>query len=380
MSILNNYLIVDLADEKGMFCSKLLADMGAEVVRIEKPGQEVQRVYANSSKRSITLDIESKKGRELFKQIIKKSDILVESFPPGYLKSIGLDYPQLEAINPHIIMASITNYGQGGPYRDYKSSDLVSAAMGGQMSVCGETDKPPLKLFGSQTYNTACLFAANGVMLALWKRHTSGKGQYIDISIHESVAATLDHALVRYFSEGQVAMRQGSLYWNNAFRIFPCKDGYILLSLQHQWETLVEWLDSEGMAEDLKGQKWRSAAQRRNNIDHIIEVLGKWALTHNANELVELGQLMHFPWAKVATISDVVNNPQLNERGFLVDAIDADSGKKFKFPGAPYKMSQSPLRINPGIPAAGEFNREFYHLRLGLTEVEIAALAAEGVI
>ena len=123
------------------------------------------------------------------------------------------------------------------------------------MSVCGEPDKPPLKPFGPQAYNTACLFAANGILLALWQRHTSGKGQYIDISVHESVAATLDHVLVRYFYEGEVAQRQGSLYWNKAFRIFPCKDGYILLSLLHQWETLVEWLDSEGMAEDLTGLK-----------------------------------------------------------------------------------------------------------------------------
>ncbi len=380
MNPLDDYRVIDLTDEKGMFCCKLLADLGAEVVRIEKPGQEVQRVYANSGKRSITLDIESKKGRDLFGRIIENCDIIIESFSPGYLNSLGLDYPELEKINPRLIMASITNYGQGGPYRDYKSSDLVSAAMGGQMSVCGDADKPPLKPFGSQAYNTACLFAANGIMLALWKRHTSGRGQYIDISIQECVAATLDHVLVRYFSEGQVAKRQGSLYWNNAFRIFPCQDGYILLSLQHQWETLIEWLDSEGMAEDLKDQKWQSAAQRRNNIDHIIEVLGKWTLTHNANELVELGQLMHFPWAKVASISDVVNNPQLNARAFLVEATDAESGKKFKFPGAPYKMSQSPLLIKPDIPAAGEFNRAFNHLRLGLTEEAIAALAAEGVI
>ena len=380
MNPLENYRVLDLTDEKGMLCSKLLADMGAGVIRIEKPGQKVARVYANSGKHSLTLEIESPKGRDLFKRIVKDFDILVESFPPGYLDSLGLNYTELEPINPGLIMASITNFGQTGPYRDFKSSDLVAAALGGQLSVCGEPDKPPLKPFGPQAHNTACLFAANGILLALWQRHTSGKGQYLDISIHESVAATLDHVLVRYFSEGEVAQRSGSLYWNKAFRIFPSKDGYILLSLLHQWETLVEWLDSEGMAEDLVDSKWQIAVERRDNIDHIIEVLEKWTRTHTTDELVELGQMMHFPWAKVASIPEVVNSPQLNEREFFIEAADHDSGRSFKYPGAPFKMSQSPLRPNTIVPVAGEYNHEFYHLKLGLTEIEIAGLAREGVI
>jgi crotonobetainyl-CoA:carnitine CoA-transferase CaiB-like acyl-CoA transferase len=377
---IENYRVLDLTDEKGMLCSKLLADMGAGVIRIEKPGQKVARVYANSGKHSITLEIESAKGRDLFKRFVKDFDILVESFPPGYLGSLGLNYAELEPINPGLIMTSITHFGQTGPYRDFKSSDLVAAALGGQLSVCGEADKPPLKPFGPQVFNTACLFAANGILLALWQRHTSGKGQYLDISIHESVAATLDHVLVRYFSEGEAAQRRGSLYWNNAFRIFPSKDGYILLSLLHQWETLVELLDSEGMAEDLADQKWQLADERRDNIDHIIAVLEKWTRAHTTDELVELGQMMHFPWAKVASIPEVVNSPQLNEREFFIEAADHDSSRSFKYPGAPFKMSQSPLRPNTIVPVAGEYNHEFYHLKLGLTEIEIAGLAREGVI
>jgi crotonobetainyl-CoA:carnitine CoA-transferase CaiB-like acyl-CoA transferase len=377
---LDNYRVIDLADEKGMLCSKLLSDMGAEVIRIEKPGQKIPRIYANAGKRNITLDIESKKGQYLFKRIINNSDILVESFSPGYLPSMDLDYPELEKTNPRLIMASITNFGQTGPYRDFKSSDLVSAALGGQLSVCGDPDKPPLKPYGPQAFNTASLFAANGILLALWQRHTSGKGQYLDISVHESVASTLDHVLVRYFYEREVASRQGSLYWNNAFRIFRCKDGSILLSLSHQWDTLVELLASEGMAEDLLDEKWKDAARRNKEIGHIIEILGKWTLTHEVDELVELGQLMHFPWAKVASIPEVVNNPQLNDRGFFIEAIDPDSGKTFKFPGAPFKMSQSPLKINPTVPFAGEYNHDFYRHQLGLTEAEIAILIREKVV
>jgi benzylsuccinate CoA-transferase BbsE subunit len=380
LSILNNYRVLDLSDEKGMLCSKLLADLGAEVIRIENPGLEFPAVYSNTGKRSITLDIAHPKGKNLFRHIVKDCDIIIESYTPGYLNSLGLDYPSLEKINPRLILASITDFGQTRPYRNYKSSDLVAAAMGGPMSVCGEPDKAALKPFGHQAYSTTCLFAANGVLLALWQRHTTGNGQHIDISVHESVAAILDHILVRYFSEGTVAQRSGSRYWNNAFRIFPCRDGYVLLSILYQWETLIEWLDSEGMAGDLTDEKWQRSDERSNNLDHIIEILEKWTLTHTVNELVEPGQLMHFPWAKVASIPEVVASPQLNKRGFFIEATDPDSGKSFKFPGAPFKMSQSPLLVDPAIPVTGEYNFEFYHLKLGLTETEIAALNAEGVI
>ena len=140
MNPLDNYRLIDLTDEKGALCSKLLSDMGAEVIRIEKPGQKVPRVYANAGKRNITLDIGSKKAQDLFKRIIKNADILVESFQPGYLTSLGLGHIELEQINPRLIMASITNFGQFGPYRDFKSSDLVAAALGGQLSVSGDPD------------------------------------------------------------------------------------------------------------------------------------------------------------------------------------------------------------------------------------------------
>jgi crotonobetainyl-CoA:carnitine CoA-transferase CaiB-like acyl-CoA transferase len=215
---------------------------------------------------------------------------------------LGFDYRTLSQVNPRLIIASITHFGQNGHYKGYKSSDLVDQALGGWLSVTGEA-KSPLKLFGNQAYHTASLFAVNGILLAFWQRHTTGRGQYLDVSIMECVAATLDHVLPRYFYEGIVSGRQGSLHWNNAFRVFACKDGYILLSLHQQWETLVEWLASEGMAVDLTGEKWRDREERNRNIDRIIEVLEKWTLSHKVEELVEKGQLMHFPWAEVTAIS-----------------------------------------------------------------------------
>ena len=277
-TILAGYSVLDLTDAKGKFGARLLADMGAEVVCLNPAEDDVR----NS---------------------VKTADILIESASPGYMASLGLDYADLCKVNPGLIMVSITPFGQSGPYQDYKGSDLTLQALGGWLSVTGEP-KMPLKLYGNQAYHTASLFASNGILLALWQRHVTGKGQYIDVSVMECVAATLDHVLVRYFCEGIVSGRQGSRHWNSAFNIFRCRDGYILISLHQQWETLVEWLVSEGMAEDLTEESWQDREERNRGIDHIIEVLGRWTLTHKVGELVEKGQLMHFPWAGVVSVKN----------------------------------------------------------------------------
>ncbi|GAI06409.1 unnamed protein product, partial [marine sediment metagenome] len=319
-------------------------------------------------------------GQEIFKRLVEAADVLVESQPPGYLGALGLGYPQLGQINPRLIMASITDFGNSEPYRDYKSCDIVAGALGGQMYVCGEPQSPPLKPFGNQSYYLASIFTAIGVLLALWRRRISGRGQHIDISLQECVAAALDHVLVRYFYEGVVARRQGGLHWNRAFRIFPCRDGYILLSLFQQWETLVEWLTAEGMADDLTDGKWRDREQRLQHLDHIIDVLERWTRSHTVAELVEQGQLLHFPWAEVASIPGLVNSPQLRERDFFIEVEHHQSGKRYKFPGVPCKLSRSPWRVGSKVPKLGEHNKEVYQGVLGLSEDEIEALIKQGVI
>jgi crotonobetainyl-CoA:carnitine CoA-transferase CaiB-like acyl-CoA transferase len=382
VSALSGYRVLDLTDEKGMLCSRFLADMGAEVIRIEKPGGSARSLFfwvSNLGKQAITLNIEVEPGREILKRLVKAADVLVESEPPGYLEALGLGYPELSRINPRLVMASVTDFGQSGPYRNYKSCDIVASALGGQMYVCGDPNSLPLKPFGDQSYYLASIFAAIGILLALWSRHTSGKGQHIDISLLECVAATLDHVLVRYFYQGVVAKRQGSLHWNGAFCIFPCRDGYILLSLFQHWETLVEWLESEGMAEDLTDEKWLDRGYRLKHLDHIIEVLERWTKSHTVAELVEKGQLMRFPWAEVASISGLVNSPQLKERVFWVKVEHPESGKRYRFPGAPCKLSRSPWRVGSRVPNVGEHNKEVYQ-KLGLSEDEIKTLAEDGVI
>lgn len=273
MGILSSSLVLDLTDEKGSLCINFLSDMGADVVRLAPEDKN-------------------------FLDRVAKADILVETFPPGYIKSLGFSFNALGRVNPRLIMASITHFGQSGPYKNYKSCDLVNQALGGWLSVTGEPSKP-LKLFGDQSYNVASLFTVNGILLALQQRHITGKGQYLDISIMEGVAASLDYVLPRYFYQGVVSKRQGSRHWNNAFNIFPCQDGYILMTIHHQWDTLVELMAYDGMAGDLVEEKWRNRQERNRHIEHVISVIKKWTLKHKAKELAEKGQLMRFPWAEV---------------------------------------------------------------------------------
>jgi len=305
--------VLDLADEKASFCSKLLADLGAEVIKVEKPGGDTSRRagpfwsgkphpekslsfwYNNTGKQGITLNLESEEGRALFYRLSNRTDVIVETFPPGYLDGLGLGYESLAKTNPGLVMASVTGFGQDGPYREYKACDIVASAAGGQMYVSGDPDTPPLKPYGQQAYYMASLFAAVGILLALRERKNSGQGQHLDISLQEAVAASLDHVMVRYFYEGVVAKRQGSFHWNRSFCILPCKDGYITLSPLMGWDTLVEWLHSEDMASDLMAEKWQDEEYRSQHVDHIIDVLKSWTLTHTTGELFELGQLMHFP-------------------------------------------------------------------------------------
>jgi benzylsuccinate CoA-transferase BbsE subunit len=381
---LSGYRVLDLTDEKGMFGSRLLADMGAEVIRVERPGVSPASslfFWANNlGKRSITLDIAAEEGQDIFKKLAATADVVIESHPPGYLASLGIGYADLGKINPRLIMASITDFGQDGPYRDYRSYGLVASALGGQAYVCGAPEGPPLKPAGESVYCSAGLFAAIGMLLALWRRHTTGAGQHIDISVHECTVATLDHVLVRYFYEGVVASRQGSLHWNGAFRVFPCRDGYILLSLFQHWPTMVEWLAAEGMAEDLADEKWLDREYRLQHLDHAVEVIERWTRQHTIVELVEKGQLMHFPWAPVASVPEIVASPQLEERDFWVTVAHPGAGEKIKFPGAGARLSCSPWRVGDRAPDFGADNVEIYQKELGLTSQDVEALAAKGVI
>lgn len=397
-SLMDGIRVLDLADEKASYCSKLLADMGACVIKVEKPGGDASRGigpfwkdlphperslffwYHNTNKLGITLNLEKRSGREIFCRLVKRTDIVVETFPPGYLTRLDLDFNVLKRINPRLILVSVTGFGQNGPRRHHKSCDLVASATGGQMYVSGSTSTPPLKPSGEQSYYTASLFAAIGIMLALRKRNKLGEGDHIDISLQEAVASTLEHVLIRYFFDHVIPERRGSLYWNNEFCILPSKDGFILLTPFQDWETLVEWIQSEGMAENLIDGQWKNEEYRRLHRDRIVKVVQQWTKTHTTAELVEMGQLMHFPWAPIHTPGEILGNPQLKARGFFIDMNHPEISASLTYPRLPYKFSSVSLKRWRRAPLIGEDNTQIFQGELGLTKEKMKMLSSEGAI
>ena len=396
--ILEGIQVLDLADEKASFCSKLLADLGARVIKIERPGGDPSReigpfleylpnperslffYHNNTNKLGITLNLEHEDGKEIFLKLLQKRDILVEAFPPDYLRQIGLGFDILSRINPKLILVSVTGFGESGPRSKYKSCDLVDSAFGGEMYVTGSPTTPPLKAFGEQSYYTASLFAAVSILLALRKRAQTGEGEHIDISLQESVVSTLDHVMVRYFHEKTIAKRQGGVYWNHSFCILPCKDGHVLLAPFQQWNTMIEWMDSEGMAEDLKDEKYREEGYRTSRINHILEVLKRWTESHTVQELFESSQLMRLPWAPIYPLKEVLNNPHLKAREFFVDVEHPELKRSIFYPGTPYKFSHSPAGRWKRAPLIGEDNVQIYQGELGLSEEEYKRLSSLNVI
>jgi crotonobetainyl-CoA:carnitine CoA-transferase CaiB-like acyl-CoA transferase len=390
--------ILDLADEKADFCTKLLADMGARVIKVEKPGGDASRkrgpfcshrsssetslpfFYNNTNKHGVTLDIEHREGKSIFLKLVKKTDVFVETFPPGYLKRIGLDYETLSGVNSKLILVSVTGFGQSGPRRNHKACDLVASAYGGQMYVSGSPSAAPLKAFGDQSYYSASLFAATGILLALRNRAKTEKGDHIDISLQASVTATLEHVMIRYFSEKIIPGRRKSLHWNDDFVVLPCKDGFVQVTIFQKWETLIEWLDTEGMAEDLMDEKWLDEDYRRKHLWHVIEILKKWTSAHTIDEIFELAQLMRFPWAPVQSPRDVLDCPQLNARNFFVKRDCPPSGISLKYPGIPYKISEGFDLKNKPAPLPGEHNRMIYRQELGISEKTLKRYYRQKVI
>ena len=338
IGLLHGLQILDLADESGEFCGKLLADLGAEVIKIESPAvcrkQDSAYIYHNQGKRRVFLDIGTESGSDSFSQMLKSADAVIESFPPGYLASIGYTYEKMCEINPRLILASLTPFGQTGPRSSWMATADVVSALGGQTALTGNANSEPVTPYGSQPFYASSLFGAVGVLLAIIERNRTGLGNHIDVSAQEVTAGMLEHVLVRYIHEGVVPRRQGNLSWNRASFIAPCKDGDILIHVSpDQWDTLVEWMAGEGMAGDLTQPKWRSVDYRFQNADHMIDVIKKWTALHTSDELFEIAQLMRMPWAMVQSPLEALCSPQLLERDFF-----RESGG-VKWPGAPYRFA-----------------------------------------
>ena len=401
-TVLGRLRAIDLADEKGLYCTKLLADLGADVIKVEKPGGDATRQigpfwhdepgpekslyfsYHNTSKRGITLDLEHPDGQRIFKKLIGEADILVETFAPGYLDGLGLGYPELKKLNPALVMTSITPFGQTGPHSHYKGSDIVACAMGGIMYQTGEADGPPTIGPGWQAYNMASSFATIATLAALHYRRVSGKGDHVDVSVQESISSILESSVPVFVNEGRIVRRIGSQHpLAYPSRIFTCEDGYWSTNLNNAalWNSLVAWVVTDGVGvEELTQPEYEDLATRRlpQNDKKITPLLNEWGMLHTKEWIFHDGQERRLPVAPASTIEDVVHDPHLEAREYFTEIEHPELGS-LKYPGAPYKFHATYVGAKRPAPLVGQHNQEVYS-ELGISEKELAELGKAGAI
>jgi crotonobetainyl-CoA:carnitine CoA-transferase CaiB-like acyl-CoA transferase len=408
----DSFRALDLTNEQGFFCGRILADLGVEVIKVERPGGDPARNIGpfyqgrpspetslfwfayNANKKGITLDIETRDGQDIFKRLVSTADIVIESFPCDYMDSLDLGYSTLREENPGIVWASITPFGSTGPYRDYKSCELVNTAMSGLMNLSGDPDRAPVII----SFPHICLHAgaqtAVAIMAACYYREETGKGQHIDVAIRESVIQMIAQPIVHWTMNRVRIRRSGQqrIGWGPGLvrQIWPCKEGFVIFVLgggglrARTNRTLVDWMDSEGMAVDsLKQVNWDAFDMATTSEDFVRsyeEQIGKFFLRHTNKELFEEGIRRHVDIYPVADCKDVADQVQLKERGFWIEVEHPELGARLTYPGAFVKSTEIRTEASHRAPLIGEHNEEIYVKGLGFSHAELTMLKQAKII
>lgn len=411
---LAGYRILDLADEKGQFGTRLLGELGADVIKVEPPreGDPVRRSgpfyrgeegpetsiawwALNAGKRSITCQLRLEAGRQLLHRLAAVSDFVVETNPPGKAAELGLDYGTLAAVNPGVIVVSITNFGQTGPYRDYMATDITAAAMGGLMYLNGDDEHGPVRTTAPQAYTQVNIQAMVGAMTALFARGSNGgAGQHVDVSLQEAAANALDNASatwdllgVNNRGPGLRRMVGGNI---GARYLYETSDGWLAaLSagglIGPNASAMIDWLDEYGEAGELVQPGWRERLSTMmplapEELLYIEERMAAFCARGKKLELVAEAQRRGFGWAPVQSPRELAECEQLGARGFWTTVHHDDVDASFTYPGAPWKLSKTPWAQRGRAPHLGEHNTDVYGELLGLDEAELRRLRLRMVI
>lgn len=403
--VLAPYRVLDLTDESGFSCGKTLADLGADVIKIEPPGGDVARrfddrslywISYNAGKRGITLNLDRPPARELLLKLAERADFLIETFPPGMLGKMGLGLETLRKLNPRIIVVSITPFGQTGPYSNYKGSDLIAMAMSGLMSLIGEAGRTPLRVSLPQSPMWAGMYAAAGALTAHYSRELTGIGQQVDASLQSCLLWALANAPSFWATNRTNPTRDGSHISGRSMTgarmraIYECKDGYLNFIIyggragRRSNEALVQWMAEHGLAtESLSKKDWNrfsiesSTQEEIDEIEQPIEELFKLYTKAQFLEQAFNREMLGYP---VANARDILQDPHLEDRGFWWTVDKSYFGRPVKFPGLFARFSEVP---SPGFrpaPGIGQHNREIYEGELGLPVKELARLRGEKII
>lgn len=401
--MLSPYRVLDISDEKGTICGKILAELGADVIKIEYPGGSKERSIGpfvndetdpekslywfafNRGKKSITLELEKDDAKEIFKKLVSKADIVVESFQPGYLDSIGLGYTDLSQVNPGIILVSVSPFGQTGPYKNYKASDLVIMAMSGYLHLCGDSDRPPVRVSYPLAYGFAATEAATGCLIALYDREITGEGQHVEVSAQEAVTEFTLMAPWAWDVMKRVTQRTG-----RGGDLRQCKDGWVMFRVYggqmgaRMNSALSEWMESLGETDEfLQNVDWKKLDMAVVPQEYLVDInkaVNNFFLKHTKAELREGAAKRGINLDPVWTIPEIFNSAQLNSRNFYVDIDHPELGTSIMYPGRFFVSSDVPCCIGERAPLIGEHNDEIYRDTLGISDSELGQLRERKII
>lgn len=416
--MLSPYRVLDLTNEMGFLCGKVLADLGADVIKIEKPGGDPARSIGpfyhdipdpekslywfafNTSKRGITLDIETGDGQDIFKRLVKDADVVLESFAPGYMDKLDLGYSVLSQINPRLIMTSITGFGQSGPFKDYKAPNIVLWALSGNAYIHGDPDRAPLTPNFPICYLFGAMQGAIGTLIALYHCAATGQGQQVDVPTElYSVWPTGPEVHGLWDMERRIFKREGRRMARAQTDIstplmYECKDGdvnffpFVGPGMIKSVIALTEWIKSEGMAnETLKQVDWNTFDWNYVTQDYVDEITDNFARFFRTRTKAELFEeavkrgIMLYP---SSTPKDLLEMPQLAAqlatREYWAQVEHAELNTTITYPGAFVKTAEAPYRIYCRAPLIGEHNVEVYTKELGLSIEELVTLKQSRVI
>nr|WP_290669239.1 CaiB/BaiF CoA-transferase family protein [Ardenticatena sp.] len=378
----------------GPFCTMLLGDYGAEIVKIEAPqrgddtrqwgppwagGESAYFLAVNRNKRSLTLNLKHPEGRELARALAAHADVLIENFKVGTMAKWGLGYEDIRAINPGIVYCSITGYGQTGPYRDRPGYDFIIQAQGGIMSITGPADGEPHKVGVAIVDITAGLFAATAILAALRHRDKTGEGQYIDVALLDSQIAWLANVAQNYLVSGEVPRRYGNAHPNIVpYEVFPTADGYVAVGIGND-QQYRRFCEVAGCPELWEDPRFQTNPGRVNHRDELVPRLRDVFRQRPTQAWIDLLVVHKIPVAPINTVAEALNDPQVRARDMVQQVVHPTAGLlDLLAPVA--KLSSTPAQIHSPPPLLGEQSADVLHDWLGLSAEEIATLRKQGVI
>ena len=378
----------------GPFCCMLLGDMGAEVVKVERTergddvrivgpwvgGESLYFLMMNRNKLGVTLNFRHPEGPSLLKSLVRQADVLVENFRAGTMEKMGCGYEELKKVNPRLIMASISGFGQDGPYKDYTCYDMIAQAMSGHMEMTGDPEGPPMTTGSFLIDYSTALLALVGIMGALRAREHTGLGQRVDVALFDTAASFLVTAIPEYLLFGAKTTRRGNRdrYCAPA-NLFRAKDGRWVFIAAATDALFPRLLKVMGREEVLQDPRFATNEARMQHIEEGEALLEAWVRPQTADEVVAKVRGAGLPCAKVATIEEVVTDPQLKHRGMLVE-MDHPAAGRVPMHGLNIHFSETPGKIRRPPPVLGQHNDEVYGRWLNLDASGVARLKAEGVI